>query len=477
MKRDDETWQQVGALRYWNDADGLRANTSGAGKRGHSKVRISNFSQVHSPMTQGANRVTDAASLMQALQAGTKDIAVSGVIAGLSSLNISAGTKLHGADDTAELKFLQGQPGLVLGRDTSVTNLNVETDEAQISIGLAGDVSDLGTVALTDIRSVGRVHLESAQAKSARILLKNIEVKRADARMAAHRPAGFGVEVLLGGLTVLNASKDTHSRWILEAFNLSGGSKSAPLQGSGVFIFGGAYIPVDADVSTAPAPTAAGGSIQLNVLTTGEIHSNGGIPMGTGNLITGGVFVGSGVHAHEVINQGPVSTYGPNDMVLDNWGRVDHWTAKAPIVSHGASGIGFVNFGDLGSLIVEQGLITHGLGARGFNLYDGTLKSALFDSITTYGDGAIGVQLSKPFGTVTVTGDIHTHGGEGDSLVRGKVIHLKAHALSLKTGARGEKLEIAGRVLADHPDVDALDVETTPTAIESFSIGSAPVPW
>lgn len=425
-------------------------------------------------MKQDANRVADAASLLQALQSGQQDIAVSGVISGLGSLSVPAGTKLYGHDDKAELKFLEGQPGLVLGKDTSVSNLSVHTDETQVSIGLAGDVSDLGTVTLSDIRSVGRIHLESALAKSANILLKNIEVKRADARMTAHRPGGFGVEVLLGGLTVLNSSKDTSSRWTLEAHNLSGGSKSTPLQGSGVFIFGGAYIPVDADMATAPAPTADGGSIDLKVLTTGEIHSNGGIPKGTGNLITGGVFVGSGVHAHEVVNVGPVSTYGPNDMVLDNWGRVDSWTAKAPIVSHGASGIGFVNFGDLDRLVVEKGLITHGLGARGFNLYDGTLKSAEFDSITTYGDGAIGVQLSKPFGEVIVFGDIQTHGGEGDSLVRGKVIHLKAHALSLKKGTKGDKLLIKGQVVSSNPEVEALDYEAEPSVISDFTIGGKP---
>jgi hypothetical protein len=205
----------------------------------------------------------------------------------------------------------------------------------------------------------------------------------------------------------------------VEARNLSGGTKEKPLRGSGVFVFGGWIIPVDADPGTAPAPTREGGCIELRILTTGEIHSDGGIPAGIGNLITGGVFIGSGVHAQEVVNEGKTTTYGQNDMVLDNWGVVDAWTAKAEVASLGSSGIGFVNFGDIHTLKVESPIETHGLGARGFNLYDGSLRRAEFHSITTYGDGAIGVQLSRPFGTILIAQDVRTKGGEGVSLVWG----------------------------------------------------------
>ncbi|WP_412065684.1 hypothetical protein [Rhizobium sp. SYY.PMSO] len=123
-----------------------------------------------------------------------------------------------------------------------------------------------------------------------------------------------------------------------------------------------------------PAPTQEGGWIELKYLTMGEIHSDGGIPKGIGNLITGGVFAGSGVDPSQVISDGPVTTYGPNEMVLDNWGEIASWTAKVPVVSHRSSGIGFVNFGDIGTVNIDAPIETHGLGARGFNLYDGTLK-------------------------------------------------------------------------------------------------------
>lgn len=421
-------------------------------------------------------RVNDATSLQEAIDHKAARIEVEGKITDLTSVKLPAGTHLRGAGGGAELHFKAGQPGLMLSADHQIADLRLVTDETQIALGLADDADDLGSLIIRNMTTVGRFHLEAARATRGDLNLDNIHVERADARMAAHRPAGFGVEVLIGGLSVYNSSKSKASRWTLTARNLSGGSKQHPLRGSGVFIFGGWFIPVDADPSQGPAPTQEGGNIELELLTTGEVHSDGGIPAGTSNLITGGVFVGSGVHARHVENAGPVTTYGPNDMVLDNWGRIDAWTGHATVASYGDSGIGFVNFGDIDLLKLEGRIETHGVGARGFNLYDGSLKVAEFESITTYGDGAIGVQLSKPFGSVTVKGDIRTKGGEGDSLVRGKLVHLKAHALSLKPGAKGDAFKVKGQVIAENADVPDYDFAAPPSVIGLIEVGGKPVP-
>lgn len=186
----------------------------------------------------------------------------------------------------------------------------------------------LGDLTISNIRTFGRFDLEARQAKSGNLKLDGTHVERADARLATHHTAAFGVEILIGGLTILNAFKNNGSKRIFEANNLSGGTTDHPLRGSGISAFGGAYIPTDAGMSTAPAPTFASGSIRLSHLSTDELHSDGGIPKGIGNLITGGVFIGFGVDAEDVANKGPVTTYGPNDRVLDNWGDVAHWTVK-----------------------------------------------------------------------------------------------------------------------------------------------------
>lgn len=420
-------------------------------------------------------RVNSAASFEKAIAENAEVVEIEGVIHELSSIVLPRGTHVIGAGGAAELRFRQGQPGLMLRADHQIANLRLVTDVTQVALGLSDEEDDLGLLEIRGIQTVGRFHLQAARAMRADIRLNGIRVERADARMAAHRPAGFGVEVVVGALTVFNASKNVDSRWALEARGLSGGSKDHPLAGSGVFVFGGDYIPIDADMTQAPAPSAPGGRIDLSRLTTGELHSNGGIPSGIGNLISGGVFVGSGVHAHDVVNEGPVATYGPNDMVLDNWGKVDAWTAQAPITSFGPSGIGFVNFGDIDALTVTAPIETRGLGARGFNLYDGALNRGRFKSITTFGDGAIGIQLSRPFGEITVDGDVRTNGGEGESLVRGKVVHLKAHALSLKPGAKGKSLTIGGHAVAERESIADLDFEAPANVITDLSIGGLPV--
>ena len=71
-------------------------------------------------------------------------------------------------------------------------------------------------------------------------------------------------------------------------------------------------------------------------------------------------------------------------------------------------------------------MVTHGLGARGFNQYDGTIRHIKFDSIETFGDGSIGVQVSKPVGTVVFDKGITTHGSVGNTLVKGVNMPLPA---------------------------------------------------
>ena len=414
--------------------------------------------------------VTNKDSLLAALNSQAPNIEVIGVIDDLPSVRLHAGQSVVGKDSAAGLRFQPGIPGLMLHANNTVRSLQLWSDTTQIALGFTDETEDLGTITVSDIRTVGRFHLEAQNALKGDIKLANIHVAQADARMCAHRPQGFGVEVLMGGLTVYNSSKKSQSRWNLQAQQLSGGSKEHPLRGSGIFIFGGDYIAPGTDPSTAPGPDTLGGQIHLTDLTTGPVFSDGGIPAGVGNLITAGVFIGSGTIAEHVHCQGPVTTLNQNDMVLDNWGKVTHWQAGAPITSQGPSGIGFVNFGALETLQVNAPITTHGLGARGFNLYDGSLGTAQFLSITTHGDGAIGIQLSKPFGRILVKENVTTHGGAGDSLVRGKVINLKAHAISLKPGTQGKRLEVQGQAQALNPKIAALDLDGAPNAIPEIWI-------
>lgn len=157
----------------------------------------------------------------------------------------------------------------------------------------------------------------------------------------------------------------------------------------------------------------------------------------------------SGAFVENVVNEGSVTTHGQNDMVLDNWGSVQTWTAKAPVTSNGPSGIGFVNFGHIDRLDVRAPIETNGPGARGFNVYDGSLREARFASIATHGDGSVGVQVSKDLPILTISGDLTTEGGEGTSLVKGVQVVLQAIALSIKPGGRIGSATVGGKIATD----------------------------
>jgi hypothetical protein len=158
-----------------------------------------------------------------------------------------------------------------------------------------------------------------------------------------------------------------------------------------------------------------------------------------------------------VRNRGPVVTYGVNDMVLDDWGVVDRWTAEAKITSYGPSGIGFVNFGIVHELKVEAPIETFGLGARGFNVYTGTVNLAEFDRVITHADGAVGIQISQPIDKLVVRRGIETFGGTGDSLVKGVVVKLSAIALSIKPGGSAREIEICGGIKANGAGVSPIE--------------------
>ena len=226
----------------------------------------------------------------------------------------------------------------------------------------------------------------------------NIDIVAADARGFDERPKGYGVEVIPGAFTLWNQHSDRTVTITADLSGLMVGRAGAPVRGSGVLVSGAGE---------------AGGRLVARRLETGAVYSDGGIAPGTSDRITGGVFVVSGTFVDTVHNHGPVTTYGPNDMVLDNWGNVDHWITDEKVTSHGPSGIGFVNFGTVDLLQVNAPIETFGQGARGFNVYTGSVKLAEFERVVTHADGAVGIQISQPVGQITVRRGIETHGRHG----------------------------------------------------------------
>lgn len=387
-----------------------------------------------------------------AAAAGAKQIVVHGKITLGRSLQLSPGQQLAGSGEDAALVFAADVDGVGLTQDNEVAGLRIQVDPNRRAVFNDTTADTLGAIRLAAVTAEGQVQiLARDNVRGGHVVVEGLDVVAADTRDRAERPALLGVGALQGAFTLWNQQPDGAVVVTAELRGLSAGRAGAPVRGSGVFVAG-------------PTPEGSGGRVDVSVLETGPVFTDGGIADGSHDRISGGVFVVYGAHVREVINNGPVTTYGVNDMVLDNWGVVDDWTAYAPLTSHGRSGVGFVNFGTITTLRVQAPIETFGVGARGFNVYrlDGfagpTVDTVEFDQITTHADAAVGIQVGQPIGRLTVHNGIRTEGGAGDSLVRGVITRLSAHALSIQPGGQVEAVEVAGALASSGPGVAAVDV-------------------
>ena len=398
-------------------------------------------------------KVASVAQLNEALASGANDIEITGTLRGMPSLTLPPGVALRGG----ELVF--GAKGLKLTSDNTVSDLTVHSSEHELAIYNDPTVTDLGTLRLRNVTTHGQVYLGAeGSIRAGRVEVDGVHVAAADTRGRSARPTGFGVEAMQGAFTLWNRQPDPAVTLSARLENISAGSAASPVRGGGVFVGG------HGDT----AGMADGGTIELELLSTGDICSDGGIAPGTPDLISGGVFIISGTRAERVLNLGTTTTYGQNDMVLDNWGMVKNWTAKAAVTSHGPSGIGFVNFGEIGVLSVQAPIMTTGLGARGFNVYDGSLDEATFESITTTGDGSVGVQVSRELPKLTITGNLSTSGGTGESLVKGVLMPLSAIALSVKPSGHIGTVSVGGDIVTTGDGVATVEFEGP---VDTISVG------
>jgi hypothetical protein len=406
-------------------------------------------------VTAAERRVATIAELADAVaDRDARTIIVTGSLDGVPTLRLSPGQAISGGDQRATLRFRPGQDGLCLTADNTIQSLRLVADPDRYAVFNDTEIERLGRLVLHDLQLVGTARLlAQGSVRSGHIEAHRIDIEAADARNYAERPKGYGVEVIPGAFTLWNRQPDPSVTLSANLSGLSAGRAGAPVRGSGIFVSGAGD---------------AGGCLIVPLLETGAVHSDGGIAPGTPDRITGGVFTVHGAFVDLVRNRGPITTYGANDMVLDNWGTVDRWIADDKITSFGPSGIGFVNFGVVNRLEVNAPIETFGAGARGFNVYTGTVQSALFERVVTQADGAIGIQISQPVGEITMRRGIETFGKIGESLVMGVLLRLPATALSIKPGGSARLIEIEGGLVTHGAGIDPLELRGR---VETLRIG------
>ena len=383
--------------------------------------------------------------------ASIQHILVTAAIDNVPMLRLSSGQTLTGLDTQSALHFAAGEDGLQLSCDNKVENLRLVTDIDRRAIFNDTAMDHWGLLVLRGLKVVGAVRLLARdQVCGGHVDAQDIEIIAADARGYDEMPNNYGVSVIPGVFTLWNQQVDPVVTITADLTGLAAGKAGAPVRGGGIFVSGAGDV---------------GGRLVISRLETGAVYSDGGIVPGTPDKIAGGVFVVYGAFVDSVRNNGPVTTYGTNDMVLDNWGVVDNWVAEDKITSYGPSGVGFVNFGTIGRLQVNAPIETFGTGARGFNVYTGTVQCAEFERLVTHGDGAVGIQISQPVGRIMVRRGVETYGSIGDSLVKGVVTKLAATALSIKPGGAAREISIDGGLVTHGAGVEPLELHGSTDAL------------
>jgi hypothetical protein len=294
----------------------------------------------------GAEKVVTSAETLVAAVAdsGIEQIVVSGRLTDVPLIRLAPGQSLRGADESAAISFRAADDGVQLSTDNSVRNIRLNASPEKRAICNDTTVPTLGRIELRGLTTTGRVQiLVRDELRAGHVEVDGLDILAGDARAETERPHGYGVYVLHGAFTLWNMQAADGVVISADIVGISAGRQSAPVRGSGIFVGGAGD---------------TGGRVLVRRLETGAICSDGGIAAGTPDCISGGVFVIYGAAADLVRNRGPVTTYGANDMVLDNWGAVDRWIAEEKITSHGPSGIGFVNFGTVNSLQVNAQIET-----------------------------------------------------------------------------------------------------------------------
>lgn len=361
------------------------------------------------------------------------------------SIALPAGFALTGIDKEKSILSFNCSDGIGLTANNEISNLSIQTNPSNRAIFTLSNYADLGTLTLKNLTITGQIQILTRAGTNKSILFAdNIDIVACDARRYPEQPQKYGVNVYQGAFTVYNYNSDASSIIHATLTNISLGRKGAPVIGSGLFICGFGD---------------NGGGVIADYISTGAIYSNGMLPYGQPDMITAGVFIVNGVKVKNLTHQGEIITYGVNDMVLDTWGEVEKWTTEKPIISFGPSGIGFVNFGVVKKFEAKDKIETFGIGSRGFNQYDGTVEKAIFHSIITHGNGSIGMQISKPVGSIIIQNGIVTKGSVGETLVKGVIMTLPADGISVKSGGEIKELIISGGIVTNGDNVHSYNVE------------------
>jgi hypothetical protein len=210
-------------------------------------------------------KVTSSAELLDAI-ATADDIEVDGSLAGMPMITLPPGVTLRGGT----LRF--GAKGIRVTSDNLLEDVTVIVPDTEVAIGNDTAIGDLGRLTLRNVRTRGQVLLLADHAvRRGHVEVDGLAVASADLRGRPERPHGFGVDAMQGGFTLWNRQRDRAVRITASLKAISVGAMESPIRGSGVFVAGHGDRAGGAD----------GGLVDVDVLRTGPVVTDGGIGPGT----------------------------------------------------------------------------------------------------------------------------------------------------------------------------------------------------
>lgn len=388
--------------------------------------------------TTVVDRATD---LLIAVETGVEVIEIAAPIGGLPPLALSRGQTIIGKGAATPLSFVHD--GLSLSGTNSLKSLHINCPATASAINVAPGATECGSFHLSECQCEGVVHLVfDDNAGDVTLAIAGIAVTCANATALLPRPAGNGVEVQQGALTVWNRSV-APTVVTLVARDIVIGSSAQPVGGTGLFVAGN--------------QSGKGGTISLHQLETGPIFSDSMLPEGTTGIVAGGIFLLAGVNGEWVETLGDIVTWGANSVPIDTWGLIGHWRIDGNARSHGPSAVGMVNAGTLERCTINGEIETFGDGARGCCIY-GPTGTITARAIRTHGSAAAGLHVVDQLDAIILTDGVFTAGAPGQGLMKGRMIETPAHGVEVETSGRLGVLDCA-RIAATGAGAEPIHAE------------------
>lgn len=218
--------------------------------------------------------------------------------------------------------------------------------------------------------------LAEGAVRSGHVVVDGLHLERADVRGRRVRPHGFGVEAPQGGFTLWNRQADAEVVITADLRGLSAGSEQSPVRGCGVFVGGHGDWEGRGD----------GGVLNVSTLRTGEIHTDGGTPPGTPDLISGGVFVISGAVVEEASFES-IATHGDGSTGVQVSKPLPRLEIERDLTTVDGEGMSLVKGGQMTLRAVAPSVKAGG--SVGKVVIGGEMRTAGDDVVTLEVEGAI----------------------------------------------------------------------------------------